>query len=447
MPPALGEQTLANGMKVIAAKTGDVPFASLTLVVGGGASADPADKSGLAALTAHVMVKGTATRTADQVAAGIESLGASLTPAASADGASINVVAPLATLDGAAGLLADVARNASFSADEFERERKRALDGWAVTLKNPGTLAALASLRATYGAAPYGAPGAVDTSLKRIVRDDLVQTHQAYWRPENATLVVTGGVDQAQAFALASRVFGDWEAKGDGGALPIARAGKKAEPVRTIVIDLPGAGQAAVVASVRALKRSDPDYYALAAANAVLGAGSNGRLFQEIRVKRALSYGSYSNLPQRLDVAVISASAQTKNESAADVANVILAELDRLKNEPLDEVAVGKRKTFLTGGFNRQVQTAGGLGGAIAGFVLQGMPANEAVAFNGKLAAVTAEAASAVAKRYMGADKATLVIVGDAAKFLDALKAVRKEVEVIPIDALDLEQPSLRKAK
>lgn len=447
-PPALSEQTLANGMKVIAAKTSDVPFASLTLVVGGGASADPADKAGLAGLTAEVMVKGTATRTADQIAVGIESLGGSLSPQAGADGASLNVVAPLATLDGAAALLADVARNASFPTDEFERERKRALDGWAVTLKNPGALAALASQRAMYGAAPYGAPaGGVDTSLKRLSRDDLVRAHQAYWRPENATLVVTGGIDQAQAFVLAQRVFGDWQAKGDGGALPIGRAGKNAEPVRTIVVDLPGAGQAAVVASVRALKRGDPDYYALSAANAVLGAGSNGRLFQEIRVKRALSYGSYSNLPQRLDAAVISASAQTKNESAAEVAKVILAELDRLKNEPLDEVAVAKRKTFLTGGFNRQVQTAGGLGGAIAGFVLQGMPANEAVAFNGKLAAVTASAASAAAKHYVGADKATLVIVGDAAKFLEALKAVRKNVEVIPIDALDLEQPSLRKAK
>jgi zinc protease len=393
------------------------------------------------------MVKGTATRTADQVAAGIESLGASLSPFAGPDGAQLNVVAPLSTLDAAAALLADVARNASFPADEFERERKRALDGWAVTLKNPGALAALASQRAMYAAAPYGAPaGGVDTSLTRLSREDLVRAHEAYWRPENATLVITGGIDQAQAFALAQRVFGAWQANGEGGALLIGRAGKP-ERVRTIVVDLPGAGQAAVVASVRALKRSDPDYYALAAANAVLGAGSNGRLFQEIRVKRALSYGSYSSLPQRLDAAVISASAQTKNESAADVAKVILGELDRLKNEPLDDVAVTKRKTFLTGGFNRQVQTAGGLGGTIAGFVLQGMPANEAVAFNGKLAAVTAAAASAVAKRYVGADQATLVIVGDAAKFLDALKAVRRDVEVIPIDAFDLEQPSLRKAK
>jgi zinc protease len=447
VPPALAEQTLPNGMKVIAAKTSDMPFASLTLVVNGGTSADPADKAGLATLATAVMVKGTATRSADQIAAGIESLGASIGASASPDGTTLNVVAPLATLDSAAVLLADVARNASYPAEEFERDRKRSLDLWSVALKDPGAIGGFASQRAMYGAAPYGAPpNGTDTSLKRLTREDLVRAHQAYWRPENATLVVTGGMTQAQAVALATRIFGDWQPSGSAGVQPVGRAGK-AEAVRTIVIDLPGAGQAAVTASVRALKRGDADYYALAAANAVLGAGSNGRLFQEVRVKRALSYGSYSNLPQRLDVAVISASAQTKNESAADVAKVILAELDRLKNEPLDEVAIGKRKTFLAGGFNRQVQTAGGLGGAIAGFVLQGIPASEAVAFNGKLAAVTADAATAAARRYAGADRATLVIVGDAAKFLDALKAVRKDIEVIPIGELDLERPSLRRGR
>jgi zinc protease len=198
---------------------------------------------------------------------------------------------------------------------------------------------------------------------------------------------------------------------------------------------------------VRGVKRSDPDYYALAAANAVLGAGSNGRLFQEIRVKRALSYGAYSTLAPRFDTALLSAASQTKNESAADVAKVILTEFDRLKSEPLTDVAVGKRKTFLAGGFNRQVQTAGGLGAVIAGFVLQGMPAAEAVDFNGKLARVDAPTASAAAARTVSAGQATLLIVGDASKFLSALKAVRADVEVIPIGELDLESPTLRKKK
>jgi len=445
VPPALTEQTLPNGLKVITAKTSDVPFAAIQLVANGGTSADPKDKPGVARLTAQVMPKGTTTKTAEQIAAGFESLGARIGTEAAADGNVLNVVTPVATADKAADLLADVVQNASFPSVELERERKRALDGWSVVLKDPGQLSGFVVQRAMYGSAPYGSI-ATDVSLKRIARDDLVAARGRLWRPDNTTLVVTGGMSSEQAFALASRVFGGWTAEGKLAKAVDARAGK-GERVRTIVIDLPGAGQAAVVASMRGVKRSDPDYYALAAANAVLGAGSNGRLFQEIRVKRALSYGAYSNITQRYDTGLVNAQSQTKNESAADVAKVILGELDRLKNEPLTDVAIGKRKTFLAGGFNRAVQTAGGLGGTIGGFVLQGMPAQEAVAFNGKLAAVTADAATAAARRIVSADGATVVIVGDASKFLEALKAMRKDVEVIPIGELDLESPTLRKRK
>lgn len=442
-PPNIVEQTLPNGLKVITAKTSDVPLAAMTLVIGGGGSTDPAKKAGLAGLTVEMMTKGTATRSEDEIAAAVESLGATINANDGPDSVSLSVVTPAANLDAVGTVLADVARNPIFPEKQFERERKRALDGWAVTMKNPGAIAGLVSTRAIYGLTPYGAV-ATDAAFKRLTRDDLVGAHRKWWRPGNATLVVTGAVDAAQATALATRILGDWNVDGAMPALPTARAGKRQAP-RVVVVDLPGAGQAAVSATLRAVKRSDPDFYPLSVANAVLGAGSNGRLFQEVRVKRALSYGAYSGLASRRDVAVINAGAQTKNESAAEVAKVILAEIERLKTEPLSESAVEKRKTFLIGGFNRQVQTAGGLGGAIAGLTQQGMPAQEAVEYANKLGAVNAASASAVAARIAGADQATLVVVGDGSKFLDALKAAHPKAEVIPIGELDLESPTLRR--
>jgi zinc protease len=446
-PPNIVETILPNGLKVITAKTSDVPLAALTLVVGGGSATDPANKAGLASITGQVTTKGTATMSAEQIAAAVESLGATLEAGTSLDSWSLSSSAPAANLEGVAAILADVARNPVFPDKEFERQRRQALDAWSLTMKNPGAIAQLASLRVAYGAAPYGAPiDGTDASLKRFKRADLAAGHKKWWRPDNATLIVTGAVDAGQAAAMAERVFGAWKAEGARPALPAARAGKAQAP-RTVVIDLPGAGQAAVAATLRAVKRSDPDFYPLSVANAVLGVGSNGRLFQEIRVKRALSYGAYSNLASRLDTAVLVASAQTKNESAADVAKVILAEIDRLKAEPLQAAAVEKRKTFLIGGFNRQVQTAGGLGGAIGGLVQQGMSAREAVDFAMKLGAVDAASASAVAGRIAGGDQATLVVVGDASKFLEAMKSVRPNVDVIKVDILDLENPTLRAKK
>jgi zinc protease len=446
-PPNIVEQVLKNGMKVVSAKTGDVPLASMTLVIGGGAATDPAGKAGLAAMTARVMSKGTTTRSAEQIAAAIESLGASLATQTGPDSVSMSIVAPSANMSEASALLADIVRNPAFPEGDFARERKNAVDGWSVVMKNPGNVAGLVSLRAVFAGAAYGAPvSGTEATLKRLMRADLARDHKKWWRPANATLIVTGALDAAQAASLTERVFGDWNVKGAMAALPSTRAGKAVAP-RTIVIDLPGAGQAAVAASLRAVKRSDPDFYALSAANAVLGLGSNGRLFQEVRVKRALSYGSYSGLEARRDGGLILANAQTKNESAADVATVILSEIERLKNEPLSDGAIDKRKTFLIGGFNRQVQTAGGLGGTVAQLLQQAMPAREAVDYPAKLGAVDAASASAVARRIAGADQATLVVVGDAAKFLEAMKAVRSNIEVIKIDDLDLESPSLRKRK
>jgi zinc protease len=81
---------------------------------------------------------------------------------------------------------------------------------------------------------------------------------------------------------------------------PTARAGE-AQKVRTVVSICPAPGQAAVVAAVRGIDRADPDYYNLVVANAILGSGSNGRLFEEVRTKRALSYGANSSLPARAD--------------------------------------------------------------------------------------------------------------------------------------------------
>src|SRR4030095_16529911 len=117
-------------------------------------------------------------------------------------------------------------------------------------------------------------------------------------------------------------------------ARPVARPAGSAPAPRTIVIDMPEAGQAAVLAGVRVANRASGDYYPLLLANSVLGVGSNGRLFEEVRTKRGLSYGAYSTLPSRADEAVLSATAQTKNETADEVVQVMLDQFAALGTQP-----------------------------------------------------------------------------------------------------------------
>jgi zinc protease len=441
--PRIAETRLDNGVRVVAVKTGSVPLATLSIVIGGGAASDPRGRAGLAGIAANLAAKGTATRSAEQISAALESLGASITSGASPDGSIVSVTAPAANLDAVGAILADIVRNASDPAAEFDLERTRLTDGLRVAMTSPGAIASMVAQPLLYGGAPYGSQGGGTVkSLAALTRDDLVQYRRAWWHPANMSVVVTGGVDPDAASALAARLFGDWKVAAPAPALPKARAGA-AQPVRTIVVDLPGAGQAAVLAAVRGVSRADPDYPALLLANSVLGVGSNGRLFYEVRSKRALSYGAYSSMPARADTALLSASAQTKNETATEVAEIFLNEFKRLGAEPITADALAKRRAFLEGAFGRQLETGGGTGAIVSGLILQGLQPADALAYAERLAAVTPEAANAIAATKVTPENASLVVVGDSAKFIDKLRTLRPDLIVIPADKLDLDAPTL----
>jgi zinc protease len=440
-PPTIVESRLANGLAIVAARTGTVPVATMAVVIKGGASTDPHDRAGLAALLADIATQGTASRTAGQIAAQIEALGARLDAQAGADGTVVSITGPVATLAQAGAVLADVVRNAAFPADEVERRRRQTLDSLSVALKNPGALASMALQPLSYGASPYGAVS-TPASVAAVTRDELATAHGRWWRPDLATLVITGGIDPAAARRLGDQLFGDWRVDGAAPALPATPAGRPVKP-RLMVIDMPGAGQAAVAAAVRGVDRANPRWFDLQVANAVLGAGSNGRLFQEVRVKRALSYGAYSSVTARADDGLLTATTQTKNESAPEVVQIFLAEFDRLGREPLDASSVDKRKTFLAGGLSRAAETSRGLGLTIAGLVQQGLPPAEAGRLSTRIAAVTPAGAMAAAKAGVAAANASIVVVGDAKMFVDRLRTIRPDLELIGADAVDLGTPTL----
>ncbi len=437
------ETQLSNGIPLVTAQTSNVPISTITLVMPGGDATDSMGKAGLAQMAASLADNGTANRSATQIAATLEALGASISLNSGRDGIYASITAPDVNLAVAGEVLVDVVRNANYPDEEVERERKRFLDGFASTLKDPGALADLVSTRVMYGDAPYGRVGN-QTSLAAITRDDLMAHRQQWWHPASAKLVVSGGIAPDAAKELVENLFGDWTS--DVAAPPAISnpAGNGTEP-RTVVIDMPDAGQAAVVAGVRALSRSDEDFYRLWLTNTVLGSGSNGRLFEEVRTKRGLSYGAYSQLEQSLDASLLTANAQTKNETADEVAGVFFEQFKLMADAPLDEELLQKRRLFLSGAIARSLETSGGFNGQVANLMLRGIAPGEAFAIAERLAGVSADDTVQVAQKYLAADRASLVIVGDAKQFLDDLRAMRGDVEVIAASDLDLAASDLRK--
>jgi zinc protease len=162
-----------------------------------------------------------------------------------------------------------------------------------------------------------------------------------------------------------------------------------------------------------------------------------------VRTKRGLSYGAYSAFPARADAALLSATAQTKNETADEVVQVMLDQFAALGTQPADELGLGKRRLYLEGALTRQLTTSNGFNAQVAGLLLQGIAPREAMLFSARLAAVSPDLAAEVARRYVTPELASVIVVGNAAQFLDDLKGLRPDVTVIPASGLDLSSADL----
>jgi zinc protease len=445
--PTPQERTLANGLRVVVVERHTTPITAARLIIKTGGEADPTQLPGLADMTASLLTKGTTTRKAPQIAEAIEALGGSIESGAGWDASRASVDVEASKLSTATAILADVIRNPVFEDEEIERLRQQYLDDLRVALGTPNSIARYVASRVVFGDEPYGHPlsGTLE-SVARIKRDDIIKFHQTYYRPDNAVLIIGGDVTAAEGFRLAEKLFGDWQKPAAPLLASAARnAAADAKP-RVVVVDKPDAGQAAVIVARTGISRRDQDYVRGIVANSVLN-GYSGRLNQEIRIKRGLSYGAGSSLDLRRDAGAFTAAAQTKNESGAEVADLLVGELSRLASGDVPDAELTPRKAVLIGGFARNMETVGGLVQQVANLALYGLSFDYINNYVGSVQSVTAADVKRFASTRIGAQGASVVIVGDAKKFLPALKAKYPNVEVIPYAELNLNGGALRQAK
>ncbi len=438
---------LANGLTVITVPRTNLPLVSASLVALGGSTADPEGKAGLNGLTADLLTKGTATRSAEQIAAAVEALGGQLGASAGNEGMDLSLTVRSANLAPALGIMADVAANAAFAPDEVERARGQAIDEVTLALQNPGALSRIAAARAIFGNGAYGSPaGGTPQSLKAIARPDVVAAAGQSLRPDKSVLVLSGDISPAEARRVAEQAFGQLARRCVRVRVTADRPASGEAPLKgkIVVIDMPGSSQAAVAVAKETIPRSDPRYYQAMIANAVLGGGYSARLNREIRIKRGLSYGASSGLSAGRRAGAEVAAVQTKNASAPEVLGLILDEMKRLGAEPIPAAEMGTRQAFITGGFGRQLETAEGLGDIVSSYVLNGVNPSEIGRYMGAVNAVTPAQAGDAARGILAPTGTTTVIVGDAKLFADDLRKRFGEVTVIPLPQLSLDKPGLR---
>ncbi|MGI8468361.1 MAG: M16 family metallopeptidase [Pyrinomonadaceae bacterium] len=450
--PEIKSKTLANGLQVVSVERKNVPLVTVTLMIESGANAEGEKQSGLADMTASLLTKGTTTRTATQIAEQAEFLGADLNAGADWNSSQVSINVTSDKLEDAMAILYDVATNPVFEQKEIALYKKQTLDDLNVALKQPGSLASFVASRYSFGEHP--AIGTPD-SINQITRADILHFYRFHYSPKNAVLIFTGDISDDKAQNVADRYFKYWKNQE-----PIAERNKtliiensprnnsQSSNVfnRILVVDLPNSGQAAVTyANKLYVGRTAPPYFPAVVANAVLGGGYSARLNEEIRIKRGLSYGAGSNLAWRASNGNFFASAQTKNVSAAQVAELMAQEIFKLTTENVADDELKPRKATLIGTFGRNLETTNGLSEQVKAIYLFGLDKNSLNNLTPRVETVSDQMIkNFAAANLKGGD---IIIVGDYAKFKDDLakRFPNQKIEVIPASQLDLNRDDLKK--
>lgn len=348
--------TLPNGLKLILREDASAETVALQAFVGTGARAEPPELAGIAELTSRLLLRGTTTRSEEEIFTEIENLGAQLSQDVLADMAHVTLVAPAETLQRALPIYLDVLLNPAFAPDEVERAktdfireiRAQADQNFSVIYNNFQS--------ALYGAHPYGRIPTPE-SVSRITRDDVVQFYRKYYVPNNMTIVAVGAFDRALLEALVRAKLQE---------LP---KGAEELPLKPQPISLALTENKRVAATKRsnlswlilgypAPPVSSPDYPAMKLLNAILGGGMSSRLFSELRDKRGLAYSTGSFYPSRAEDSHLVTYIIALPENAETAQQGILETIKDIQENGVPEDELERAKSYVIGNYRIDHETA-----------------------------------------------------------------------------------------
>ncbi len=447
--PKAATKTLANGLRVFMVSSSKQPSVTVRLVLtAAGALRDPADKPGVAAMTANLLTQGTEKRSAQQVAEAIDFVGGSLSANADHDGAYVTVTVVKKDFDLAMDLLSDVTLRAAFKSEELERRRQQLLSGLQLQYSDPSYLASVTFDRVVYGRHPYGLPDeGTPESVRALSRDDLVRFRDAYYVPNQALLAFAGDITPEAAFAAAEKYLGAWPQKEVVAAEVLAA--ERPQGLHIFLVDKPDAVQTQIRVGRPGIRRNDPDYIPLYVTNRIFGGGFNSRLNTEVRQKKGLTYGASSGFNSRKLAGDFAASTFTRTEATAEATKLVVDLIDRMATGAVTPEELAFATDYLAGVFPIQSETPEQVAGRILAVAQFDLPADYNDTYQEKVRAVGPEQVKAMATRYLDVADLNLVLVGNVSQFRDALKKEfpNAKYEEIAHDQLDLLAADLRKPK
>jgi predicted Zn-dependent peptidase len=398
-------------MQVVLAESRGFPKISAQLFFRSGNAVVAHSNPGIAGMTATVVRTGTASRTSRQIEEDLRRMGADLGSHAGADTSAISVSGLAEFSRQLLELMADLAQNASFPEDEFERERRQRFEELRIERTTPGFLANERFRRVLFGEHPYAIIAPSEEHVASYRREQLADYYRKHYVPSGSLLAIVGDFAADAMLDEVEKIFGAWKAPAaDAVAFPAPprHSGRKVH-----VVHLPGTVQTQIVLGNLGITRRDPDWYRVVLANSIYGGAFHSRLVLNIREQKGYTYSPRSGNNALREYGYFTVHAAVRNDVVAATLAEIFYEMDRMRSLPVTTEELESARNYLSGVFSLGVATQDGVLGQLSNVYLERLAENYLETYRARIHELTAADILAAARRHFDSKNSEIVVVGD----------------------------------
>ena len=416
---APSRRVLENGATVIAKASPATPAVTVHASVRAGTVYDPAEAGGLAHFVSRVVDRGTAARSADDIAEFLDSRGVSLTVSVNRHVMSLVCTCLVEDYPAIVALVAEMLRDATFPDREVETRRREIVTLIRQDDDNPASVAAEGLMALLYGEQhPYGRPprGTVE-AVERLRPEALRAFHRERFTPSNLSLVVVGDIAPDRAISVAADALQGWRS-----AAPACDAGEgwdwlavpaTAVARRVRIVPMMSKAQADIAYGFTSIARSDPAFFAYTLMNNVLGQYSlGGRLGDSIRERQGMAYYVFSGFDAGVIPGPLMVRAGVGPENVARAVSSIDEELTRMASEGPTDDELTESRQYLIGSMPRTLETNAGIATYLQTVEFFGLGLDYDLRYPDLLRAVTRDEVHEAARRTLDPSRAALFVAG-----------------------------------
>jgi predicted Zn-dependent peptidase len=351
------KDTLPNGLTLVTEEVPAVRSVAVGVWLKRGSRHEPEAASGISHFIEHMVFKGTKTRSAERIAAEVDSIGGYMDAFTAKEYASFHLKVLDEHLPLAVEILGDIVLNPLFDPAEMAKEKKVIFEEMGMVEDTPDDLVMELFAEAFWPGHPLGRPilGTRKT-VGRFRREDLSSYFSRVYHPGNILIAAAGHLEHGKVAALVSRHFSGL----DGKPAPRSPRGRAPRVVtRTIARSKKELEQVHLCLGARSFPQAHPERYAVYVLNTVLGGSMSSRLFQNVREKRGLVYSISSGVTAYSDAGLLSIYAGTGKDSLPEVIRLTLEEIRRLRGEELPAEELRRAKDHIKGGLVLSLESTG----------------------------------------------------------------------------------------